>query len=133
MSDELMGFEETSAPVFAAEPGCEAGGAVEERGEAMKDRQMLKFPLFRIQEPCCDEFVAIHAQPSLCIAHVGMQDGVVTLWALCDLYQPKSLRTFRIVRTGQAMEPVGHYLGTVLERSYVWHIFEVFEGAERGR
>ena len=95
--------------------------------EAVKtDRRMLKFPLFHVLEPVFDDVVTLHAQPNLGIAHVGMQDGFVTLWALCDIYQPKTLRRFRLVATGQVMEPVGHYLGTVQERSYVWHVFEVF-------
>jgi hypothetical protein len=100
--------------------------------EMTRDRRMLKFRLFPVLEPCFDEIVTIHAQPDLGVSHVAMQDGVVTLWALCDLYEPKSLRTFRIIGTGHQYEPGGVYLGTVMERVYVWHIFEITQEVTYG-
>lgn len=91
----------------------------------MTDRRMLKYPLFNVTEAAFNEMVTIKAPQSLGINHIEMQHGIVTLWSLVDKDSPAFDRTFRIVGTGHEMEPVGNYLGTVHERVYVWHIFEL--------
>ena len=58
--------------------------------------------------------------------------GALCLWALVDIQSPhpKMPRRFLTVGTGQAtplLEDVAHkqFVGTVLQGSFVWHIFEV--------
>jgi hypothetical protein len=86
---------------------------------------MLKYPLWDVSQGAFDEFVEIQGYNSLGVNHVAMQGSAVTLWSLGDMAEAKIKRRFRIVGTGQDV-PVGDYLGTVHDRAYVWHIFEVF-------
>jgi hypothetical protein len=92
----------------------------------MVDRRILKWPLWDLSQPSFDELVAIDAYPSLGVDHVSMQSSVLTLWSLGDLNCAKIKRRFRIVETGQSTEPTGNYLGSVHERVFVWHVFEIF-------
>lgn len=91
----------------------------------MPDRRMLKYPLFDVLEGAFNECTTLRAPQSLGINHVAMQGSIVCLWSLVDKEADLINRTFRIVGTGQEMEPVGNYLGTVHERVFVWHIFEL--------
>lgn len=91
----------------------------------MQDRRMLKYPLFDVLVGAFNETVTVRTPRSLGINHIAMQNGVATLWSLVDLETDPIDRTFRIVGTGDKMEPVGNYLGTVHERVFVWHIFEI--------
>jgi hypothetical protein len=95
----------------------------------MSDRRMFKYPLFRVQQPVFDDRITILAPPSLGIEHIGMQNGVVTMWTLVECDAREIERTFVIAGTGHSLEPVGNYLGTVFDRQFVWHIFEVFKGS----
>lgn len=62
------------------------------------------------------------------ILHVGMQDKVVTLWAMVDPQERCGTRYFSIFGTGQEIQSYTEtkytHLGTVFDREYVWHIFE---------
>jgi hypothetical protein len=99
----------------------------------MSDRRMLKYQLFRVLEPVFDDRIKILAPPSLGIERVEMQHGIVTLWSLVDTHSAPVERIFLIAGTGHFLEPVGNYLGVVFERSFVWHIFEIFSGVADGR
>lgn len=92
----------------------------------MSDRRMLKYPLFYVCEAAFDDTVTIQAPRSLGINHVAMQSGSVVPWSLVDIESDTTQRMFKLFGTGQTMEPVGNYLGTVHERAFVWHIFELF-------
>lgn len=87
--------------------------------------RMLKYPLFRVNDAVFDEIVEVMAPPSTGVAHIAMQNGVVTLWALVNMEHMPVKRRFHIVGTGHEA-PCGHYLGTVHERVFVWHVFELF-------
>jgi len=92
----------------------------------MSDRRMFKYPLFDVSQAAFDEITEVMAPPSLGINHIAMQNSVVTLWSLVDIESKPIKRRFRIVGTGHEMEPIGNYLGSVQERVFVWHIFEIF-------
>lgn len=62
------------------------------------------------------------------IVHVAMQVEKIRLWAVVDIRQKISNRLFVVVATGQPIEFVGHYTGTVHDGIYVWHVFEVCKG-----
>lgn len=59
------------------------------------------------------------------ILHVNMQDGMITFWSIFDDSSNSTYRTFKVYATG---EPIftdkQMYLGTVMDGSYVWHVFE---------
>jgi hypothetical protein len=62
--------------------------------------------------------------------HVGVQAGVVCLWALFDekgqLGRGPVAREFAVYGTGFALpDDVGTHLGTVQIDGFVWHVFEV--------
>lgn len=57
-----------------------------------------------------------------------MQGDVPTLWAYVDPLARRTSRSFRIVGTGNEVPPECNfesYIGTVQDRGYVWHLFEV--------
>lgn len=59
------------------------------------------------------------------ILHVGLQSGVVTMWARVP---PTPVRTrdryFQVVGTGQPFPKSAEHLGTVQDGGYVWHLIE---------
>lgn len=59
------------------------------------------------------------------VRHVGMQDGLVTLWAEVDAAAWSTPRTFVIGGTGHQIPEGARYVGTVHDGPFVWHIFEV--------
>jgi L-arabinose isomerase len=91
-----------------------------------QDRRMLKWPLWNMEHAAFNEVIEVEAYPSLGISHVAMQGSHITLWCLGDMKSAKVIRRFRICGTGHDTEPTGNYLGTVHERVFVWHIFELF-------
>lgn len=59
------------------------------------------------------------------ILHVAEQHGQVTLWVRVDPTADKVKRVFVIVGTGNPFESEGlQYIGTVFDRSFVWHVHE---------
>lgn len=94
----------------------------------MTDRRILKYVLWCVEAPSFDEFMEIDAPPSIGINHIAKEGRHLHLWSLVELNHKPIKRRFRIVATGQSTEPTGNYLGTVHERSFVWHVFEVFLG-----
>lgn len=55
--------------------------------------------------------------------HAGWQGHVLTVWALVDTDAEQRSFVFAIVGTGSQAPPDGHYLGTVFDESFVWHVF----------
>ena len=57
---------------------------------------------------------------------VHMQDGTPTVWALVDPKAERVPREIAIRGTGNpALLPdAARFLGTVLDRAYVWHVFD---------
>ena len=54
------------------------------------------------------------------------QHATLTLWVLVDTEQPTRARTIHIVGTGHPLPTVhGSYIGTVQQRSLVWHVFDM--------
>lgn len=91
----------------------------------MADMRMLKFPLFDTNQAVFDDAVDISMPPSTGLSFVGMQRGVVTLWVLVDVETMPIQRRFFIAGTGHALPDFKGYLGTVFERVFVWHVFEL--------
>lgn len=64
------------------------------------------------------------------ILHVGMQHGVITLWAIVDGEKPRVDREIYIFGTGHPIRGAKHlnYLGTVNApedgTEFIWHVFE---------
>lgn len=95
----------------------------------MADLRMYKYPLFDVNGTVFDDTVTLKLPPSTGIQHVGMQNGVVTLWCLVDAEARSIERRFHIAGTGHVLPKAPCYLGTVFDRVFVWHIFELFEGS----
>lgn len=58
------------------------------------------------------------------IVHVAMQDDVPTIWAIVDPGEEREQRTFIVTGTGHLVPDDASYIGTVMERFFVWHIWE---------
>lgn len=59
---------------------------------------------------------------------VAMQGNIRTIWAMVDEDAPMEERDFRTVGTGWPVseDVIGStYIGTIMDRAFVWHIFEV--------
>lgn len=53
-----------------------------------------------------------------------LQDGVITLWVLCESKAQMEERTIYIVGTGNPMPvSVVNFIDSVQQFPYVWHIF----------
>ena len=62
------------------------------------------------------------------ILHIDCQSAnVISLWAEVETDNKKITRNFRIVGTGQhiAEAHLKEYVGTVLDRNWVWHVYEI--------
>ena len=58
------------------------------------------------------------------VLHVGVQNGDIYVWCLCDPQQKNVPMKFFIYGTGHDIkEPDIKHVGTVFQRSFVWHIF----------
>lgn len=91
-----------------------------------RELRMFKYPLFDTQQAAFTDTVEFRMPPSLGVQHVGMQNGVVTLWCLADVNAQRVTRHFHLAGTGQITPPEPCYLGTVFDRQFVWHVFELF-------
>jgi hypothetical protein len=101
------------------------------RGREMANLRMLKYPLFDTQHPVFSDSVTVPMRRSLGLQHVAMQNGVVTLWCAVDEDSSPASRTFHIAGTGHVLPQDPSYLGTVFDRQFVWHIFELLGGPNR--
>lgn len=62
------------------------------------------------------------------VIHVGEQNGLLCLWAMVDTENQLTARRFRIFGTGHPLSTdvkESHFIGTVFQSIYVWHVFEV--------
>ena len=62
------------------------------------------------------------------IVLVAMQFGVPTLWAVVG-EEPPTTRIFEVIGPGHHFDDLAH-VGSVLDGSYVWHVFEQTRGEE---
>ena len=59
------------------------------------------------------------------IVKLGMQDGIITFWAIVEAGVELRERQFHTVGTGQIITKDNwKYVGTVFDGNFVWHIFE---------
>lgn len=60
------------------------------------------------------------------ILSVGMQNGVMCLWAIVDpVFNTRDDKYICIVGTGNPFDGVyKKFIGTVFDRDFVWHVFE---------
>jgi hypothetical protein len=95
------------------------------------DLRMFKYPLAYLDAPCFDDTIVVDAPFIRGLDHIGVQDGMLTLWSLVSDGAPGLRRRFYIAGTGQLLPSNIHYLGTVHHRVFVWHVFELIpmEGA----
>jgi hypothetical protein len=57
---------------------------------------------------------------------VADQHGELTMWVMLDPQEPFGTRQFEVIGTGMQMCELNRkFIGTVLLRAYVWHVFEV--------
>lgn len=94
----------------------------------MANIRMLKYPLFDVLVAAFDDRVRVPMPEPLSPVFIAMQRGVVTLWALVDCDSAQVARDFFIAGTGHSIPAGATYLGSVMERVFVWHIFEVTHG-----
>lgn len=60
------------------------------------------------------------------ILDVQVQKGQIQLWAMVDVEEPLTPRTFHIIGTGNKFTKKGRrYISTIQDGAFVWHIFEV--------
>lgn len=61
------------------------------------------------------------------VLSVALQNDGVYLWAVVAPGQPEVPRPFAVVGTGESMDNAvdAKFIGTVMRRSHVWHIFEL--------
>ena len=61
------------------------------------------------------------------ILHVGVQAGMICLWARIDTAKPlpRMPKTFYIRGTGHPLEEDLLHVGTVQMGAFVWHVFEL--------
>lgn len=64
------------------------------------------------------------------VLHVGLQHGEVTMWCLVDPLAVQEERHFHVYGTGwnltkQLAKERHEHIGTVIDGSLVWHVFEV--------
>lgn len=91
----------------------------------MSERRILKYPLFDMGS-VTDDSVTIKAPWPSPAQHVAMQGTNIMLWALAGDGLPERDRTFLVFGTGHVIQGDLNYIGTVHDRSFVWHIFEKF-------
>lgn len=64
------------------------------------------------------------------ILTVQDQRGAVTMWAEIDPAAPREKRRFRVVGTGESLDPNRlQYLGTAQFGVLVWHVYEHLDAA----
>jgi hypothetical protein len=89
----------------------------------MSEQRIYKYPLEVTDRQ------EVHLPEGAMILHVGVQNGVVCLWALVDPDAWNEHRTFWIVGTGNPMPPTFGEIGwihhgTVQQGLFVWHVWE---------
>ena len=74
--------------------------------------------------------INLHDIPAgACLLTVQLQDGKPFMWAELDDAAPKVRRRFEFFGTGRPIPNGWVYVGTVQEGAFVWHLYEVKEGA----
>jgi len=83
-----------------------------------------KYPLFAYRPN-------VEMPKNAVIIKVGIQNGILHLWAVVDTDEEKETREFIVYGTGWELEDgVQDYLGTVFDGDgYVWHLFEKISDA----
>lgn len=56
--------------------------------------------------------------------HVAMQDGMPCVWAWVDPEKSREYRGFAVIGTGNKIPDGAVYVGSCMDRCFVWHIFE---------
>jgi hypothetical protein len=59
------------------------------------------------------------------VVEVGVQDGLLCMWAIVHSDAPTDARRFQVVGTGHQAPDGGKYVGTAHVPPFVWHLFEV--------
>lgn len=71
-------------------------------------------------------FLTIPLDPGAIVRHVDMQGGLITLWI--EKLKPQDdfdpARMFRIFGTGHEIPPDYKYVGSCIDGSFVWHVYE---------
>ena len=66
------------------------------------------------------------------ILHVGVQDAQLYVWAEVNTTAPLVDRHFHIAGTGHPI-PVGlHFVGSVMDGPFVWHVYDGGESYKGG-
>ena len=91
----------------------------------MGEFRMFKYPLFDMREMGREDSVTVTMSVLPKIAHLAMQGGWVTLWCVNDSDMPPVSVNFLVVGTGMLIPRDAAYIGTVMDRGFVWHVFEV--------
>ncbi len=57
------------------------------------------------------------------VIQAQLQDGIPTVWANTELYQPQVEVTFHLVTTGSNPPPNSRYLSTIQQGYHVFHVY----------
>lgn len=82
-------------------------------------KQVWKFPLVNALEP-----TVLQMPEGAVVKHVELQERVMCLWAEVDPAAPRAARIFHVFGTGWDIPGNPSYIGTVHDRSFVWHVYE---------
>lgn len=81
---------------------------------------IYKYPLKTVEH----QRVAIQAAGrGVLAAGLDVLDGRICLWAEVDPDLPTIIYNVFIIGTGQTIPTDCHYVGTVFDRPYVWHVY----------
>ena len=83
----------------------------------MTERQVWKYSLKGV--------IDIAMPQGSTLLFFAVKDETALLW--CEV-QPANdfvVRSFQIVGTGQSVPPEAEYIGTCLDKAYVWHLYEL--------
>jgi len=85
--------------------------------------RILKYNLVNI----FDLVQKIEMEKSANVLHVDFQGEYICIWALCDdEFDTSEVRSFIIYATGESFNIEDkHYLSTLQDDSYVYHVFEL--------
>jgi len=83
----------------------------------------MKITIFKYPLPTSKTKVSM--PHSATILSVQLQHGIPCIWAMVDVDNDLEDREFWIFGTGHVLpDNPGIYIGTILDGSFVWHIFE---------
>lgn len=83
-------------------------------------RTIWKFPLSNAGV----NSIPLPERASVRLVDLDPMTGIPTIWVELDDSDPKRVRRFLVHGTGHRIEPDEVHVGSVIQGSFVWHVFE---------